>query len=245
VVTVGIVVVLLIAAVAGGLVVYVNHFRSGSAVANGLSPARLGAGSGIVLFTDDFHDPSSGWFAGTTGSGTTFRYSGGAYVIDEHGFRTHYTLSPYSVPQPQASATITATQTTDAPLGAGFGVMCQQGTGQQLIRYVLYISSGAVFHVAVFKGPDSPNNLPSIIKLGTSGAGPGSIPVTIVGDCLAAADGKSTRLVLFVNGVMAAGVTDPSTVPGSGWQMGIVATSEASRGSTVTYTHFEESDLSR
>src|SRR5450759_29652 len=44
VVTVGIVVVLLIAAVAGGLVVYVNHFRSGSAVANGLSPARLGAG---------------------------------------------------------------------------------------------------------------------------------------------------------------------------------------------------------
>ena len=245
VIAVGIVVVLVIAAVAGGLVVYVNHFRSGSAVANGLGPAQLSAGSGIVVFTDDFHDPSSGWFAGTAASGTTFGYSGGAYVIDGQGFRTHYTFSPYSVPQPQASARITATQTIDAPLGAGFGVMCQQGTGQQQIRYVLYITSGAVFHVAVFKGPDSPNNLSSIIKRGTSAAGPGSIPVTIVGDCLTAADGKSTRLVLFVNGVMVADVTDPSTVPGSGWRMGIVATSEASKGSTVTYTHFEESDLSR
>jgi len=252
VITVGVVVALLLTTMAGGLAVYVNHLRSGSAVGsatgsptpNGLGPARLSAGSGIVVFTDDFHDPSSGWFAGTTSSGTTYGYSGGAYAIDGHGFLTHYVLSPYSVPLPQASATTTATQTSDAPLGAGFGVVCQQGTGQQMISYWLYISVGAVFHVSVVKGPDGPNNLPLSIKRGTSGAGPGSIPVTVVGDCLTAADGKSTRLVLFANGVKVADVTDQSTVPGFGWQMGILAPSQASRSSTVTYTRFEERDLS-
>ena len=253
VITVGVVVALLLTTMAGGLAVYVNHLRSGSAGAsatgsptpNGPGPARLSAGSGVVVFTDDFHDPVSGWFTGTTSSGTAYGYSGGAYVIDGHGYLTHYTLSPYAVPLPQASATITATQTSDAPPGAGLGVMCQQGTGQQLISYWLYISVGAVFHVSVVKGPDSPNNLSSNIKRGTSGTGPGSTPVTIVGDCLTAADGKSTRLVLFVNGVNVADVTDPSTVSGSGWQMGIVASSEASKSSTVTYTRFEERDLSK
>jgi len=253
VITVGVVVALLITAMASGLGVYVNHTRSGSAVSsatssptpNGPRPTQLSAGSGIEVFTDDFHDPSSGWFAGTTPSGTVSGYSGGAYVIDAQGSLNHYTFSPYSVPLPQASATITATQTSDAPPGAGFGVICQQGTGQQVIRYQLYVTVGAVFHVSVYKGPDSPTNLASIIKRGTSRAGPGSIPVTIVGECLTAADGKSTRLVLFVNGVMAADVTDPSAVPGSGWRMGIVAPSETIRNSTVTVTRFEERDLSR
>jgi len=248
VITVGVVVALLITAMAAGLGLYVNHVRNGSAsnspTPNGPSAARLNAISGTAVFTDDFHDPSSGWFAGTSSSGTTFGYSGGAYVIDAHGFFTHYTFSPYSLPLPQASATISATQTRDAPPGAGFGVMCEQGTGQQLIRYQMYIAVGGVFHVTVVKGPDSKDNLASRLKLGTSGAEPGSTPVTIVGDCLTAADGKSTRLVLFVNGVMAADVTDPSTVPGSGWRMGILATSEASRNSTVTFTRFEERELS-
>lgn len=246
VITVGVVIALVVTLVAGAAGVYVNRARSsGHRAQSSATPTpTLGAASGTLVFTDDFHDSASGWPTGSLASGSSFEYSGGAYVAHAVGDLHHTAAAPYSAPFPRLSTSVTATQSTDAPLGAGFGVICVQGSGQQELRYELLIELGPEYYVEMRRGQLSITTAPVVLKQGTSSASPGSTPVTVVGDCITAADGKSTRLVLFVDGTMEADVTDPTPAPATGWASEIVISSRSARPSTVTVTRFEERDLS-
>ena len=246
VITLGITLALLIVLVATGLGLYVNHLHAPAAThARGSpSPGGLTPDSGALVFSDDFHDSGSGWPTGTLASGSTIEYSGGAYVIVGKGMLHHLARSPYLVPLPQLGASVTGTQSAGAPAGAGFGVTCTQGTGQQQVRYQFIVEVGNAFYVERSTGPDSPANIPISLKEGTPAAEPGATPMTVTGDCITEAGGRSTRLALFINGKLTADVTDPTPAPGTGWRAGLVTSSSSTADSTVTIAHFEEHDLS-
>jgi len=248
VIAVGVTAAVVITAIAGGLALYVGSRLprpAASAQASGTpSPRGLTASSGTVLFSDDFHDPASGWDTTTRGSGTTFTYRDGTFVIVSKGDLYHPEASPYTVPVARLSQAITATQSNGAPGDAGFGVECVQGNGAQQLSYN-FVLAGGIFYISRHVGPDTPTNFSTTLKQGTAHVAPGLTPVTVVGDCIMSGDGTPTRLVLFVNGEKAADVTDTATVPSTGWTGGIVTASDSFAPSTDIVTRFEERDLSR
>src|ERR1700752_172082 len=136
VIAVGVISAVVITAGAGGLGLFVNHLHSRSPLARvSPSPGGLTPTSGAVVFSDDFHDPNSGWSTGTLASGTTIGYSNGHYVIVAKGSLQHYANAPYKSPLDELEMSVTATQSPGAPAGAGFGVLCYTGTGVQQVTY--------------------------------------------------------------------------------------------------------------
>lgn len=202
------------------------------------------ADGGNVVFTDDFSDPNSGWSTGTTASGTTFEYSGGAYVVVGKGSLHHLGFAPYDRQVIQVSMTTSATQSTGAPNGAGFGVFCESGSGSTTLDYQLLVEEPGTWFLERSSGPVSPTNSASIIKQGSSPDAPGSAPVKITGMCATLADSHTTRLALFVNGRLLVDATDTTSDAVSGWDGGILTASRASQATTVTFTNFQERDLS-
>jgi hypothetical protein len=194
------------------------------------------------VFSDDFHDSSSGWSTATLPSGTVLSYTGGKYVILAKGDLHHYAESPYQQVRRQLTASVTGTQSAGAPEGAGFGVTCRRGVGAQQVRYQFLVLTGGQFFVEAGTGPDSGTAVPVILKQGSSPASPGTSPITVVGACLGEADGKTTRLVLFVNGTSVADLTDVQNLSGNGWLSGIDVASRNTSASTVTVTRFVERD---
>lgn len=206
--------------------------------------SQLLADGGHVVFSDDFHDPNSGWAAGSAASGTTFQYSNGAFVVVGKGSLHHLLLAPYDRALLQISVETTATQTSGAPTGAGFGVMCETGSGSSTLDYQLIVLQPGTWYLERSEGQVSPTNAASVIKRGSAPDPPGASPLRIVGVCATLADGKTTRLALFVNGNQVADATDQSSSAVSGWVAGIVTSSRDTQASTVTFTEFRERDLS-
>jgi hypothetical protein len=62
--------------------------------------------------------------------------------------------------------------------------------------------------------------------------------------CATLADGRTTRLILLVDGATLADFTDATNLPGSGWLAGIDVVSNT-KPSTTTATSFEVRDLAR
>jgi hypothetical protein len=245
VIAVGVILAVTIVIAAAGAGILVNRMRPSSSHHAAQGTGGLTATSGALVFTDEFHDPSSGWTTEPLASGTTFAYSGGEYVVVAKGSLHHFSGAPYDVPLAELSMSVTATQSSDAPEGAGFGVTCAQGSGAQHIRYQFLVVLGGLFFIERKIGPDGGNVGPTVVKQGTSSASPGSTPMTLVGDCITAADGQSTRLVLFIDGTMTADVTDTASVPSDGWLGGLDVSSIDTNPSTVSVTKFEERDVSR
>lgn len=241
-----IVAALVISALSVGLGLYVSHLRSSSAASHSPQPSttpqpgELTAGSGTVVFSDDFSDSSSGWDTTPFASGTVGNYTGGQFVIVAKGFFNHFFQSPYTTAETGMSMSVTAMQSADAPSGAGFGVSCDSGRGDQHVRYQFLVEVGRYFAVLTKIGPDGGAVSPRVIKEGTSSVDPGTSPLTITGDCLTQADGVTTRLIFFINGEKVADLNDVATVPTTGWFSAIDVASQASRPSTVTVTKFEE-----
>src|SRR4029077_8364159 len=90
--------------------------------------STVAADRGTVVFSDDFHDATSGWGTQTLASGTNFSYGPDGSVIVAKGSLDHFATSPYEKPVQQVAISVTASQSADAPVGAGYGVSCWRGT---------------------------------------------------------------------------------------------------------------------
>ncbi len=93
----------------------------------------LTADEGTVVFSDNFHNPYSGWQSAPD-SGATFTYENDTYVIVPTGNLHWFAFAPYQEPVQQMSAAVTATESASSPVGAGFGVMCLRGAGSSQVR---------------------------------------------------------------------------------------------------------------
>jgi hypothetical protein len=198
---------------------------------------------GTLVYSDDFRDSSSGWTTDTLASGTTFRYTSAGYVVAAKGNLDHYAFAPYALPLQQASMSVTATQSNDAPTGAGFGVSCRRGTGTSEIRYDFLVTTGGDWLIERRNG--GLTTAPAILKQGSSSATPGSSSLTVRGMCVTLSDLHTTRLILFADTKKIADFADTgAALPDIGWQTALIVTSDASHPSVVTATRFEVRDLS-
>jgi hypothetical protein len=237
---------LLVAALAvGAIFVGINLLKrpahkTGPVVASTL----LTSTSGKTVFSDDFHDPSSGWTTAALPSGTTFKYAPGGYVIVAKGTLDHFATSPYSAQVAQIAISVTATQSTDAPLGAGYGVSCWRGTGTAELRYDFVMTSAGRWSVDRRDG--GVQTRPLILKQGASSATLGSTPLAIEGMCATLADGQTVRLLMFAGKAKIVDIADSANaMPDIGWQSDLMLTSSEIQDSTVTATRFEVRDLQR
>jgi hypothetical protein len=241
---VSVVALLVIAAIAVGVIlVGVNLLKrtlhtGGPVVAS----TNLTSTSGKVVFSDDFRDPNSGWTTSSLPSGTTFGYAPQGYVVVARGELDHFANSPYTTPVAQIAISVTATQSADAPVGAGYGVSCWRGQDTTELRYDFVMTSAGSWSIDRRDG--GVLTAPLILKRGTSTAKLGATPLAIEGMCATLADQHTVRLVMFAGKDKIADITDSSNaMPDAGWQADLTLTSSAIHDSTVVVTHFEERDL--
>ena len=200
--------------------------------------------SGKAVFTDDFHDPGSGWTTNSLPSGTTFRYSADGYVVVAKGTLDHFASSPYKTPVSQIAIGVTATQSTDAPVGAGYGVSCRRGSDTSELRYDFVVTAAGEWTVDRRDG--GVLTRPLILKRGASTARLGTAPLAVTGMCATLADQHTMRLVMFAGPDKIADITDSAiAVSDTGWQADLMVTSSEIHDSTVTVAHFEVRDLAR
>jgi len=199
---------------------------------------------GKVVFSDGFKDSGSGWSTDSLPSGTSFKYTADGYVVVAKGTLDHFAGAPYQTPVPQIAISVTATQSADAPVGAGYGVSCWQGTNAAELRYDFIVTAAGDWTVDRRDG--GVLTKPLILKRGTSSATLGATPVMVEGMCATMSDQHGIRLLLFAGTQRIADITDSATaLPNTGWQADLMLTSSAIHDSTVTVTHFEVRDLGR
>jgi hypothetical protein len=207
----------------------------------------LTATAGTLVFTDDFHDPLSGWNTTAGASDVNYGYVNGAYVAVAKGGYFYYDPAPYSEPKQQMSVSATATLDTHTPPDAGFGMDCLRGTGSTQVSYEFVAAADTKWYVMRSIGETS-TTTPTTLKQGSVGSAPapGVIPVTLVGVCATMSDGVSMRLVFFIDGVKVADLTDNAPASSTvGWMSDLMTAGSDSGPVTVTLTRFEERDLSR
>jgi hypothetical protein len=201
-------------------------------------------GRGTVAYSDDFRNASSGWTTETLPSGTTYSYTAAGYVIVAKGTVDHFATAPYETPLQQMAASVTATQSTDAPIGAGYGVSCWRGAGKSELRYDFVVTTAGDWQVSRRDG-GIPTDA-AILKQGKSSLRLGSTSLAVLGMCATLSDLHSTRLVLFAGSQKLADFTDRATaMPDAGWLPDLLVTSEDLHPSIVTATRFEVRDLAR
>jgi hypothetical protein len=159
----------------------------------------------------------------------------------------HLAYAPYAVPHEDVSAAVTALQSTNAPLGAGFGVTCRRGSGRDRVAYEFIVergSTGGLWYIERRNGIPSTTSPPLVLRKGTADKVPGNTALSLTGACITNRSGHTTRLALFVDDKQLAAIDD--VTPGlsaDGWSTGIVVASEAAAASTVTVTKFIVRDL--
>jgi hypothetical protein len=241
---IGVIVVVILLVVVGGIGVYALMGSGGptpgpkASTAAGASTSPS-ATPGVVLFSDDFHDPASGWQTDTLPSGTTFKYTPAGFEVFAKGSLHHIAASPYGRALTKISVSTTATQSSPAPDGAGFGVTCDRGTGEQEIRYEFVAYADATWTIERLDGPLSATGTPpDVLKQGALSAKPGATPLTIEGICVTQADGASTKLTLLINGVQMTELTDAATLTDTGWYAELLVSSD-DPPTTVVVSKFE------
>jgi len=243
---ISVVTVLVVAAIAVGVIfVGVNLVKRAAQPAGPVvESTNVTSTSGKTVFSDDFRDPTSGWTTDSLPSGTTFSYSATGYVVVAKGTLDHFADAPYTTAVGQIAIAVTATQSTDAPVGAGYGVSCWRGASTTELRYDFLLTAAGEWSVDRRDGGVLTSAL--ILKQGTTAARPGSTPVGVTGMCATLADGHTVRLVMFAGTDRVADITDnANALPDVGWQADLVLTSSEIHDSTVTVTHFEVRDLAR
>jgi hypothetical protein len=235
---------LVLGGIAGGVVyVGLNANKHHAPVAGPVTETTaLSSDRGTVVFTDDFHDASSGWTTDTLPSGTTFTYGSGGYVVVAKGSLDHFATSPYDKPVSQVAISVTATQSADAPTGAGYGVSCWRGLDAAEVRYDFIVTTSGDWEIDRLDGGLSTHEL--LLKQGTSSVKLGSTPVVIRAMCATLADQQTTRLLLFAGDQKLIELTDRApSLPDTGWLTDLIVTSEQIHPSTVTATRYEVRDL--
>jgi hypothetical protein len=243
---ISVVTVLVVAAIAVGVIfVGVNlQKRTPHQAGPVVESTAVTSTSGKTVFSDDFRDPTSGWTTASLPSGTTFSYGAGGYIVVAKGTLDHFADAPYTTPVAQIAIAVTATQSTDAPVGAGYGVSCWRGADATELRYDFLLTAAGEWSVDRRDGGVLTSAL--MLKQGGTTTRPGSTPVVITGMCATLADGHTVRLVMFAGPDRVADLTDnANALPDAGWQADLVLTSAEIHDSTVTITHFEVRDLAR
>lgn len=236
--------------IAGGLLgagafVYLHHRHQAAASAGGRIDASttLSAGRGTVVFADDFHDATSGWNSAVLPSGTSFGYALGGYVVNGKGTLHHFAEAPFENALSQLSMTVTATQTANAPPGAGFGVTCWRSDGADRVRYEFIVLAPGTWYLERDGGVDTLSSRGVVLQKGAARTGPGTAPLTITGAC-ATLDSGAVRLALFVNRAKMVDTVDrPGGTPEFGWLSGLDVSSRDAGASSVMVTKFEVRDL--
>jgi hypothetical protein len=198
---------------------------------------------GAVVFSDNFSDPKSGW---STDATSDFRgsFTKEGYVIVVRGFADHEAAAPYLTLKDQLSVSVTATESSDSPVGSGFGAACDRGLTDPTISYDFHVLVGGTWGIFRHDLRRGPGNQHSLLKQGSSSKAPGAISRTIELMCATLSDGVTTRLVMFVDGTQVADISDPvSDLPRLGWVGGLDVSGVDSGPTTVTATHYEERDL--
>jgi hypothetical protein len=197
---------------------------------------------GQVVFRDDFSDPASGWYTGTT-TDATAGYGLGGLVATVSGPYYHQLFAPYDEPIDQVGISMTATLSAGAPTGTGVGVVCGRGgTGSTAIRYDFILIDDSKWTIVRHTGASQ--NGPVALKSGTAAVTPGATSVTVAGMCASQPDNRTTRLIMFVNGSSVTDLTDTApTFTDPGWLPGIGIRSQSSQPATVTVSDFQVSDL--
>ncbi len=227
----------LVVLIAGGLAI---GLAIGSTTKNG---TVLTADQGTVVFSDGFSNPFSGWQT-TPASGATFAYENGAYVIVPTGNFHWFAVAPYQEPVQQMSAAVTATESTSAASGVGFGVMCFRGSGNSQVRFEFVAVNDGRWFIEENTGTPSPTRFPKILKQGHSPAEL-TTATTVEGACSTRSDDRTTSLTMFIDGTDVADANAVVPVQGSGWLSAIVADSRQSAPSRITATHFAERSVAR
>jgi hypothetical protein len=198
---------------------------------------------GTVVFTDDFHDPGSGWTKETLPSGTHFTYGKREYIAVATGDLHHYAYSPFQWPEQQLGTRVTATVSSGGAQLSGFGIGCYRGSGAAQVRYELLVTAAGLWFVERGSGGPSDNGPQSILKQGTSTVIPGTVPLTVEGICATLQGGQKTRLMLFLEGQQVADIIDTAaTLPDRGWAAELIVLSSASAQSRVVFSNFTERD---
>jgi hypothetical protein len=229
-------------AVAIGIVVSVGIALVGvTTLARRLRQVSPVGGPPRVVYTDDFHDPNSGWTTATLPSGTRFGYQSDAYVVNAVGDLHHLASSPYTRPVQQLTMTVSASQVVNGQTRAGFGVSCYRGSGTTTLHYEFLVEAGQRWFIERRDGVLSASGSPQVLAEGTSPAVPGSTPITVSGSCLTQSDGHTTHLAVAVNGRMVGQADDVAgTLSSDGWRADLDVASGGSEPCTATVTLFQE-----
>ncbi len=206
----------------------------------------LTADSGTLISSVNLRDPTSGWQTGTSPAGSTWGYASAGYAIAPVSQMRTWVIPTGISSHEQISLSVTGTEPSGAPDGAGFGVVCLRGSGASMIHYDFVAGASGAWAIERVDGDPNVPSEPMPLDTGFWQVSPAGTPVTVVGVCATLAGGKQTRLKLFVGGASVADITNSVSagLPGSGWRGGIVAAS-GSPASTMTATGFLERDLSQ
>jgi hypothetical protein len=218
--------------VLGVIGVIVTRDQSGS------PPGVLGPNR--VLYTDDFHDPGSGWTTGSLPSGTTFGYSGQGYLVNAVGDLQHFANAPYAEPVQRLTMSVTATQVTHDQDAAGFGVGCSRNTVSAPIRYEMLVDAAHHWVIERRDGAANASSTPSVLATGTSPLAPGSSPITVSGSCLTGGDNRTTTLIVSENGEKVGQVEDTAALAGPGWRGLLEVSSRGDQPCPATVTRYVE-----
>ena len=204
-----------------------------------LASTTLEAERGRVVFADEFKNSRSGWTTGTSADGTRTAYTDlGFVVVANKKTADHVLHSPYALALPQISVSVTSTS-GNSPKGSGPGVGCSRGPSEKTIKYTFLVAVGGGWELMRRDTRPGAKAPATVLKRGTPPTTPGLDPIVVEGMCATLADGKSTRLVFFVNGIEVADVTDRvADLPSLGWFGDLIIRGQKTAVTTVTVTHF-------
>lgn len=109
------------------------------------------------------------------------------------------------------------------------------------LMYEFLVLSNGSWVVERRDGSPSKALPPVVLAHGPSPAVPGTAVVSVSGVCASAANGKAVRLILFVDAVRLADITDARSSQ-DGWRPGLVVTT-IDVAAVVSVRHFEERQL--
>jgi hypothetical protein len=207
--------------------------------------SALTATGGVKLFSDDFTDPASGWDVESMDLGS-YAYGPDGYVISTHTLVHLLALSPYYLSAQQIGLSIAAHESVGAPQTGGFGLLCNRGGDSVTqLRYEFVVNESGRWFIERNQGAlsSTPTGSAVILKEGTVLRPLGSKPLTMSGVCATLADGRTTRLALFLDGTQVADITDVAALDGQGWISGLLSVGGAGVPATTTVSTFSETSL--
>ena len=209
-----------------------------------VASTTLVADRGRVVFADDFKNMRSGWTTGTSSDGTRTAYTDSGFVVVANKKTADHVLhSPYAAALPQISVSVTATTGT-SPKGSAPWVGCSRGPSEKTIKYTFVVAVAGGWELMRRDTRPGAKVPATVLKRGVPPATPGLDPIIVEGMCATLADGKSTRLIFFVNGIEVADVTDKvADLPQVGWFGDMIIRGQKTATTTVTVTHFEVRNL--